>query len=274
VTDRPFDGLEVLSDARASVAPTDEVERLYGGPLDLGPETTFANFVASIDGVAAIRSRQRSSADISKGSAADRFVMGALRASADAVLVGAGTIRAHPEARWTSEAAYPAASDAYSTMRKRAGVQADPKLVVISRSGDLDADHPGLAGSLVATTAEGARVHGPALERSCEVIAFGEDDVDLVALQRELHARGARRILTEGGPRLFGALLGAGVVDSLFLTVSPVIAGRDGDVGRPGVVDGVAFDPPGLSDARLVSVRRSDDHLFLRYEITASHSGV
>jgi riboflavin biosynthesis pyrimidine reductase len=280
VTDRSFDGLEVLFDAAvtpASVvspdAPIDDVERLYGGPLDLGSEVTFANFVASIDGVAAIRSRPRSSADISKGNAADRFVMGALRASADAILVGAGTIRAHPEGTWTPEAAYPAAGDDYVAMRRRTGVEADPRLVVVSRSGELDPRHPGLAGCLVATTMEGANVHGPALEGSCEVVAFGEADVDLVALQRELHARGVRRILTEGGPRLFGALLRVGLVDALFLTVSPVVAGRAGDRDRPGVVDGMVFDPPTLRGARLMSVRRSTDHLFLRYELAAATAG-
>ena len=44
----------------------------------------------------------------------------------------------------------------------------------------------------------------------------------------DLYARGHRRVLAEGGPGVLGALLAAGLVDELCLTVAPVLAGGDG----------------------------------------------
>src|SRR5918998_1113636 len=80
---------------------------LYDGHLRFGGPRVYANFVTSIDGVVALPSVNASPSLISAKSEADRFVMGLLRAFADVVLVGAGTLRAEPEHRWTPEFVYP-----------------------------------------------------------------------------------------------------------------------------------------------------------------------
>ena len=76
---------------------------------------------------------------------------------------------------------------------------------------------------------------------------------------------GARLILCEGGPHLIGDLLGAGLLDELFLTIAPQIAGRADQADRLGLVQGTAFTVAGAPWAGLASVRRAEDHLFLRY---------
>jgi riboflavin biosynthesis pyrimidine reductase len=80
-------------------------------------------------------------------------------------------------------------------------------------------------------------------------------------------AFGGGVVLCEGGPSLFGQLLASGSAQELFLTVSPRIAGRKHDQARPGVVDGWTADPDALLPARLVSLHRAEDHLFLRYSL-------
>ena len=75
--------------------------------------------------------------------------------------------------------------------------------------------------------------------------------------------------LCEGGPALLGGLIGAEVVDELFLTIAPQIAGRSNDHPRPSLVEGLGFEIGAAPWAELVSVMRSTDHLFLRYRITA-----
>jgi riboflavin biosynthesis pyrimidine reductase len=72
-------------------------------------------------------------------------------------------------------------------------------------------------------------------------------------------------VLAEAGPSTFGELLAHGLVDELFLTVSPVLAGRLGPGGRLGLVEGVELLPEARVSPRLQSVRRGGEHLFLRY---------
>ncbi len=68
-------------------------------------------------------------------------------------------------------------------------------------------------------------------------------------------------------PTLFGGLLGARLVDELFLTVAPQVAGRTADMPRLALVDGLAYPAGGAPWARLDSIRRSGSHLFLRYAL-------
>ena len=81
------------------------------------------------------------------------------------------------------------------------------------------------------------------------------------AIVAALRARGHRRILSEAGPHLFASLVAAGLVDELFLTVSPLLLGR-GPEPRLGLVAG---DPPAPPALRLEGLRRDATHLFLRY---------
>ncbi|HYG73360.1 MAG TPA: dihydrofolate reductase family protein [Actinomycetota bacterium] len=268
-----FGGFDVLFDSSSGEVLTsgdDAIERLHGGPVRLASDGVYANFVASLDGVAALRDRSRSSADISRGHVGDRFMMGVLRACADAIVVGAGTVRAHPDGRWTPGAAYPAGADDLRALRRSLGVAGHPRLVVVSGGGDLGPAHPGIVDALVVTTGRGARTVPAGHEAQFELAVVAGDDVEVADLLGILRSRGYRRILTEGGPRLMGQLLGADAIGTMFLTVSPVVAGRTDDRARPGMVDGVAFEPTGFREATLTSVRRSRDHLFLRYELSGA----
>ena len=75
-------------------------------------------------------------------------------------------------------------------------------------------------------------------------------------------------LLHEGGPVLFGDFVAHGCVDELFLTVAPQFAGRDKKRQRPGVISGAAFLPETAPWLKMVSVKQSADHLYLRYTLT------
>ncbi len=146
-----------------------------------------------------------------------------------------------------------------------------PPLVIVSGSGDLPPhvalDQPATR-TAVLTTPRGAAKVRDAHPRVGVIEAGGDGEVDGNAILRAVSAAfGPGLVLCEGGPSLFGRLLAARAVQELFLTVSPRIAGREHDQARPGIVDGWAADPSALRAAALISVRRSDDHLFLRYRL-------
>ena len=73
-------------------------------------------------------------------------------------------------------------------------------------------------------------------------------------------------LLHEGGPILFGYFVAHGFMDELFLTVAPQLAGRDAKRPRPGVISGVEFLPETAPWMKLVSVKQSSNHLYLRYD--------
>ena len=136
---------------------------VYGGDLGFRQPCVYANFVASVDGVTALGPEYPSSGSaISLHDPADRFVMGLLRACADVVLIGAGTLRATPGHRWTPAYVCPAAADGYAALRRTRGLPVDPLLAVVTARGDIPAGHPALrADALILTTAAGARrLHG------------------------------------------------------------------------------------------------------------------
>jgi riboflavin biosynthesis pyrimidine reductase len=227
----------------------------------------FANFVETIDGVVAIPSIARSNALISD-SDHDRFVMGLLRAVADVVLVGCGTVNASPKDRWKAHTVFPAAKEGFAELRRRLGRGSDAPVAIVTGRGSVDPGHPAVRdGALILTTELGAermrgRVEPPA---EIEVVA-GDTAVDVRATVAALHARGHRRILSEAGPRLFGSLIAEGLVDDLFLTVSPLLAGR-GATAKLGLAEGVDLLPDHRPPGRLGSVRVGGDHLFLRYRL-------
>lgn len=220
----------------------------------------------TIDGVVAIPGVERSNALIADSSDDDRFLMGLLRACADAVVVGSGTMLASPRGTWRAEKAYPPAGDAFGELRRRLGKPERPAVAVVTAGGSIDVSHPALAeGAIVLTTGRAA----PDLRASlpgAEVVALGDgEQVEPGAAVDALHERGHSLVLSEGGPTLLAALLGAGRVDELFLTVSPLLAGRaPGDV-RLSLVEGLPLLPEVRAGAELRSVRRGASHLFLRY---------
>lgn len=194
--------------------------------------------------------------------------MGLLRAFADAVVVGAGTVRAEGgRALWTPDFIYPAAADAFRTLRQALKKQADPRLVVVTAGGDLDPKERALQnGALVVTTAQSAGRLRETLPAATEVRAITDSErVEPRAILDSLRADGLRTILMEGGPRLFGQFVDSGHVNELFLTVSPALVGQRGDQSL-GLIHGTDF---GRSPkrTRLLSIRRHASHLFLRYAL-------
>jgi riboflavin biosynthesis pyrimidine reductase len=240
----------------------------YGGELGLlGSPCLYANFVSSLDGVVALGPEYRSSGSAISGRApADRFVMALLRALADAVLIGAGTLRATPAHRWTADHVWPQGSGQFAQLRRRFGRQRFPELVVVSGRGDVPVTHPAIeAGALIATTPEGARQLEDRVPPACTVLTLGAGPrLKMAEVLTVLRERGHRAVLTEGGPGLLGHLVEEGLLDELFLTVSPVLAGRAA-TARPGLVSGVELLPCCPNPAELLSVRRRGSYLFLRY---------
>jgi len=245
----------------------EELERLYGGGLGFRPRSVFANFVETIDGVVAIPDVERSNAIVSDDSEADRFVMGLLRAVADVVVVGSGTLRASPKGRWRAAGVYPPAADAYAELRRRLGKSEHPAVAIVTAGGAFDPTHPVLeTGAVVLTTVVAARDLKASVPGATEVVAVNEGDwVDPAGAVEALRARGHEHILSEGGPTLFTSLVAAGLVDELFLTVSPLLTGRTTLDERLSLVEGADL-LPGTS-LRLLGARLETEHLFLRYEI-------
>ena len=244
------------------------LRRLYGGDLGLPERCLYANFVATVDGVVAIPSLPGSNRLISGGSEADRFVMGALRAAADLVLIGSGTLRASPRGRWRPESVYPPGEEHFAALRRELGNDASPRVAILTASGSIPNDHPVLGdGALVLTTEPGAaRLSGRLPDEAEIAVLPGKEQVDVRAAVALLRRRGHRRIVSEAGPHVFGSLLEADLIDELFLTVSPLIAGRGSTVSY-GLVEGAALLPGRAAEARLRSVRLHGSHLFLHYAL-------
>jgi len=242
------------------------LDRLYPRPgqveaadavsgLDLGsraPEGrpyVVLNMVASLDGKAAVNGSTRG-----MGGEADRELFHNLRTQADALLVGAGTVRDERYGKAIK-------TDALRAKREQEGLAPEPVTVIVSFRGELPPDLPILqepgAPVIVATGAEG-ELEGVAADVCYE--RTGEDLPLLLARLRE--DRGVRSILCEGGPTLNSHLLAAGLVDELFLSIDPVF------VGGADALTLVAGRPLALPvRAELVSLLRSDEGLFGRWRL-------
>ena len=192
--------------------------------------------------------------------------MGLLRACSGAVVIGAGTLRAEPRHRWTPGHVYPQAAADFAELRRRLGLPGTPALVVVTASGRLGS-HAALGpGALVLTTPTGAAGLEGGVPPGVEVVGVGEGHrVSPRAAVALLSARGYRRVLCEGGPALFGDFLAAGVVEELFLTLSPAMFGS----GPPavGLTESHPATGEAIARAELLGARRDGSHLFLRYGV-------
>ena len=282
----PHEGFTLLFDEEAHLpahlpAPFRQIYQGDWRPLDVaGRPYTFVNFVTARDGrVSFAEPGHAGGGDISGFSAPDRWVMGLLRAGADAVMMGEGTLHAEPNHLWTSEFIFPDDAAAFAELRRYLGLSALPLNVFVSLNGELD---PAAAvfgqpdQHVVVATTERGRAQAESRLRGCaarlDVLALGDTAADLQTLVRTLHERyGVRRLLCEGGPRVYGAMLQAGLVDEEFLTLSPLIVGEAPGAPRPSLVEGAAFAPGRAPRSTLVSLRRAGDLLFLRSRWTYHH---
>ena len=269
--------LDLLWAAPGALDPaTDPISVAYGGtPRFPEPRThrpaVLANFVSTLDGVVSYATPEAAGGgEISGFCETDRFVMGMLRAHADAVLIGAGTVRAAPGERWTPADVYADAADGFAAIRRSRGLPNEPTTVVMSSSADLDPSHPGLSDPEIPVLLAHAE---PAVSREYAPSVQLVEVADASNLLSRLRERGAAVVLCEGGPHLLGELLSEGAVDELYLTVAPQIAGRTKDLHRLALVEGTAF---GVDDApwwRLLTIHRAGEHLFLRYARRPSREG-
>lgn len=263
-----------FDEARGDDLPLpDEFAALYG-PLRLPRHADRAhvitNFVTSLDGIVVVDPPRGQGADLSGGDAHDRAVMGLLRAVADAVVVGGGNLRAEGDHVWTAARVSPELAAPASALRAALGKPPAPLQVVVSGKGDVDparAVFGGEAPSLVVTTPEGeARLR--ARSGTIRVAAVPTAD-GWLSLGRVLHAAGlgpGAIVLCESGPTSTTRYLAHDEIDELFVTRAPLLVGRGGAPPTLGLVEGEVFRP-GTRPARLVSARRHESFLFLRYSL-------
>ncbi|MFE3070514.1 pyrimidine reductase family protein [Streptomyces sp. NPDC059247] len=233
----------------------DELADAYAYPeLPSGGKSWLrANMVSSLDGAGQHDGRSQP-----LSSETDMRIFGTLRGLADVVVVGAETVRL--------EGYRPArAREAFAARRAAAGQGPAPAIAVVSASLALDFTLPLFTSPLVPTllltgaTAPPERVRA-ARDAGVEVVVAGDGaGVDPARVVAALAARGLRRQLTEGGPRLLGQFVAADVLDELCLTLSPTMTagGAQRIAGGPSVTVPTRF--------QVASVLERDGFLFTRY---------
>jgi riboflavin biosynthesis pyrimidine reductase len=207
---------------------------LRSRPAPAGRPRVVAAMIGSADGRAAVAGRS-----VGLGHPEDRALLRGLRASADAVLVGAATVRAERYANLFDDGP-------------------GGRIAIVTRSGDV----PWETG-LFAEPATRIAIYTAA---AVEVPAGVAADVEVRAAATpgealaDLCSRdGAELVLCEGGPRLLREVAAAGLLDDLVLTVAPLLAAGE----APGALTGPPLDPP--ARMALAGVWRAEDHVFLHY---------
>jgi riboflavin biosynthesis pyrimidine reductase len=262
------------------------LRELYDGDLHFPAPSArrpyvIGNFVSTLDGVVSFKIEGHAGgSSISASNAADRFIMGLLRASADAVMIGSRTLHdVSPEGLWIPEYTYPSGKNLYTDYRLNVLHKPEyPLVVIVSGSGKLDLNRAIFREQRVRTvviTSSAGRDEltkaGVTKLNSVELHAMDavDSDIDPQAIMKVLHLKlGVRILLHEGGPTLFGKFLEAQAIDELFLTVSPQIGGRAAHTIRPGLVQDVEFSPETAPWFQLLSMKQRNDYLYLRYRLT------
>ena len=217
---------------------------LLGEPRQADRPYVALNMVATVDGRAAV-----GGSAVGIGSPADKRLMRELRAEADAVLHGAGTVRADPlSARVPPDLV---------EERVARGLAGQPLGAIVTRSGNLPFPHPYYDSATViyVTSDAPVAVEQPTVE-VCRVSAV----TDAV---RDLARRGVRRVVCEGGPTLNSALFGAGLIDEVYLTIAPKLVGGEQPLT---LIKGPAFATTIRLELR--SLVELEGELFLRYAVS------
>jgi len=231
-----------------------ELPELYGYPAEQNRIWLRANFIASLDGAATVGGTTDR-----LGGPGDRALFGLLRELADVILVGAGTVRAED---------YSGARPTIAQRQRRHahGQSEVPQLAIVTKSGRLDRDLGVFTRTevppLVCTCAVVADQTRRALAGLAEVVDCSRGDqarVDEAAVLAALADRGLYRVLTEGGPMLFGSLVGREMLDELCLTIAPSLVG--GQAGR--IAAGTGQVLTGMRCAHILT--DEDGYLYTRY---------
>lgn len=244
-------------------------------PLKTQTPYVIGNFVSTIDGVVSLNEQGHTGGGpISGFLASDHVLMGVLRAAADAIIVGAGTLRDEPGHRWTAEYIYPAFTQEYRNLRQALGKTSPPLNVLVSASGNIDLGQElfqrGEVPVQVITTPEGEkRVSTQAVPSWVQLTSVQPQPKGNISTRSILalveQACQGQLFLTEGGPQLLNAFLSEGLLNELFLTLAPQLAGQILNDQRPSVAMGSHFAPEHPLWSTLQSVRLVGSHLFLRY---------
>ena len=184
-----------------------------------------------------------------------------LRASADAILIGAGNLRADdPDLALSTEE---------KTRRRESGERQPYRVLLTGRGEGVTPERRMFAAelggpSIVVHSEEMPSIARERLARVATLVALGEHEVD-VALMLDWMARelGVRTLLCEGGGILSSALFAARAVDELHVTIVPRILGG---VDAPTLVEGPGFLPDQIPYAAIGSLERVGDELYLRYD--------
>jgi riboflavin-specific deaminase-like protein len=280
-----------------------EAAPVHAPDLGLKRPRVFLNMACTADGRIAVRGR---SGPI--GNNGDRELFHALRTAVDAVLVGAGTVRTERYSRLVRE-------ESAQRLRRARGLAAEPLVCVVSASLALSPELPLLRDpaarvAILTPSATGELPTRPVAAASATPVEYVRANhrglLDLPAALAELHTRlGVRTVMCEGGPHLNGQLFAAGLVDELFLSLAPKLAGgpepavpptgtpphgatepsrsgtHGGSTGRgvpaPGtltaadqraslrLIFGPELDPP--VELELLGAIESESHLLLRYRV-------
>jgi riboflavin biosynthesis pyrimidine reductase len=224
-----------------------------------GRPHVLANMVATVDGRATLSGR---SGPLS--GASDRALFHGLRAAVDGVLVGAGTVRTERYGRMIAE-------DSTRRLRRERGLSEEPLACIVSGRLAIDEDLPLLqepSARVAILTSSSASL--PASNAQVDYVrAAREGRLDLEAALLKLRERfGVDSLLCEGGPHLCGQLLAAGLLDELFLSLSPLLAGGEPAGGEAlRILAGTELQPPLGMELR--GVLQSDSYLFLRYGVVS-----
>ena len=244
----------------------------------------YANFVQSLDGIVSLLGEHSSGADIAQ-SEEDRWLMDLLRAHADAVLLGLGTLvveqrLGRPRPRG------PVFRIVDPTLQQlRAKLRKGPERnIFVTRSGNLTlADFAVFDGdrvdTAVITSTAGAEKLRPqqATHPHVKIIVAGSEDVDLPAAMKVLRQElGIKYLLCEGGPQLYGAMIRSDLIDEKFLTVSPLEVGQEippeqesvpwkQPAIRPTIFSGPGFTKEKALRWQWLSCRKVTDWQFNRY---------
>jgi riboflavin-specific deaminase-like protein len=212
----------------------------------------LVNFISTVDGRATFAGRSGA-----LGGEGDRAVFHGLRERVDAILVGTSTLAAEHYGRMLGR-------PERRQRRVAAGRSPEPLACLVTRSGRLPTDVPLFAEPeariVVFTTTAldlvGVRAH-------VEVVRLDPDELTLTAVLQRLRAdHRVELLLCEGGPRMFGSLLSERLVDELFLTLSPNLAGGG---SSPTITSGPEL--PELVPLQCGWVLQQENYLFLRYQV-------
>lgn len=215
------------------------------------------NMAMSVDGK--ITSTRREYAEFT--SDYDRRTMDRLRAEADAILIGAGTLRSDDPPLHVRDPAM---------RRHRRGLGRPEGLprIVVTAGGDL---HPTSSffretteRPLVATVDNLAPERLERLQAVAEVIQLGSGQVDLTRLMETLSARGVGRLIVEGGGEMNWELMRLGLVDEIYVTVAPaLLGGRD----APTLLEGDGWSMAGRRRLKLLELHQEGDEIYCRYQV-------